>query len=430
MKTLTRNKWAVLIDYVGFGIGLTFAHTGTVLPAFAATLTDSKALIGLASTVWLGAWLLPQLFAANYLTSKPNKYRYMIIISAIGRPVFWLFALVLALGLFANQPTVLLIIFLLGLAWFAGTDAVVAIAWFDIFGKAMGPQDRGRLMGIGQVIDGILAIGAGLLVGYLLSENGLAYPYNYAAIFALAGTSFFFSWIGSVMMVEMPEAVLAAPPVTSIRDYLPKFLEVWRSDPTFARAVTVRLLTSISEMAAPFYIIHAVQVTKVGDGIVGSLAAVGSIGAALAGLLLGRVAARQGSHKVIQITSWLSIVPPILGLLVALLPTSPIFVIFYIACYLIIGMVNGSSMMGYFNYILDLAPPGYRPIYMGLANTLGGILVFAPVIGGWILDYSTSYSLLFILTMVGITVSAIMSLQLPPAPNRHADPVEEAAIAA
>jgi MFS family permease len=428
MKTLTRNKWAVLTDYVGFGIGLTFAHTGTVLPAFAATLTDSKALIGLVSAIWLGAWLLPQLFAANYLTAKPKKYRYMVIVSAIGRPVFWVLAIILALGIFSNYPTIMLVVLLVGLAWFSGTDAFVAIAWFDIFGKAMSPADRGRLIGIGQIIDGVLAIGAGLLVGFLLSENGLPYPYNYAVIFGLAGTAFFISWIGSVMMVEMPEAVVEVPPTMALKDYFPKLISVWRNDPVFARAIIVRLLTSITEMAAPFYIIHAVQVTRVGGGIVGSLAAVGSIGAVLAGLFLGRVAARQGSHRVIQITSWLSVIPPILGLVVAFAPVSSLFIVLYIGCYLIIGMVNGSSMMGYFNYILDLAPPGYRPIYMGLANTLGGILVFAPVIGGWILDYS-SYPLLFAVTLAGVTAAAVASLQLPPAKHLQAETVEENALA-
>ncbi|HLF00600.1 MAG TPA: hypothetical protein VI547_01395, partial [Anaerolineales bacterium] len=136
ISTQTRNWWAVFVDYVGFGVGLTFVHTGTVLPTFAATLTDSKALIGLVNAVWLGAWLLPQLFAANYLTSKPRKYGYMVWLSVVGRPMFWVFALMLALGWFAGQPMLLLIIFLLGLGWFAGTDAVVAICWFDIFGKA------------------------------------------------------------------------------------------------------------------------------------------------------------------------------------------------------------------------------------------------------------------------------------------------------
>jgi len=200
---------------------------------------------------------------------------------------------------------------------------------------------------------------------------------------------------------------------------------VWTNDKYFSRAITIRLLVGLSELAAPFYIIHATQVTKVGGSIVGSLAAVGSVGVALAGLLLGQVAARQGSHRVIQITAWLSIIPPVLGLVLSFLQVSPMFVWAYIACYLIIGMVNGSTMLGYFNYILDSAPPGGRPTYMGLANTLSGAIVAAPIVGGWILDYS-SYPILFALTLIGMLAAGAMAIGLKPVKHRVYSPNEAA----
>jgi MFS family permease len=426
ISTKSRNWWAVFVDYVGFGVGLTFAHKDTVLPAFVATLTDSKVLIGLAGTVWLGAWLLPQLFAANYLTNKPRKYGYMVWISAIGRPVFWVFAIILAAGWLKDSPALLLVLFFLGLAWFSGTDAVVAICWFDIFGKAMSPRERGQLIGVGQVVDGVLAIGAGALVAFLLSSNGPAYPYNYAAIYFLAGCAFFISWVAIVGMVELHEDVPSEPPVASLKMFLPKLVEVVQGDQRFSRVVLVRLLVGLSDMAAPFYIIHATQVMKVDVSVVGSLAAVGSIGSMLAGVWLGRVAARQGSHRVIQMTSILAVLPPLLGLLVVFLPPSPLFVWVYIACYLILGMVNGSSLLGFFNYILDLAPQGGRPLYMGLANTMVGLLVAAPVVGGWVLEHS-SYSLLFILTFIGVGASALAAFGLQPVEHHEPDQVEASA---
>jgi MFS family permease len=418
----TRNWWAVFVDYVGFGAGLTFAHTGTVLPAFAATLTNSKVLIGLVGTVWLGAWLLPQLFAANYLSNKPHKYGYMVRISAIGRPVFWLFALLLTFGWLKESPGLLLVLFLASLAWFSGTDAIVAICWFDIYGRALDPKERGQLIGVGQVVDGLVAIAAGALVAYLLSARGPAYPYNYATIFGLAGMAFLVSWIGITFMVEVPEDAPAGPPVTDWRQLWAKLLEVWKSEPRFSRAIWARLLLGLSEMAAPFYIIHATQVAHVDASLVGSLAAVGSIGSALAGLWLGRVAARQGSHRVIQLTTVLALVPPVLGLVVAFVSPSPLFIGLYIGCYLILGMVNGSSLLGYFNYILDLAPPGGRPIFMGIANTMGGLLVIAPALGGWVLENS-SYGVLFTLTLAGVVAATVVAAGLRPASHMVATPV-------
>src|SRR5262245_27086801 len=86
-----RNWMAFLGDYLGFGIGVMFASTTTTLPAFAATLTDSKVLIGAVSSVWAGGWLLPQIFAAHYLSDKPHKYPIMMKWQLIGRPAFPLF---------------------------------------------------------------------------------------------------------------------------------------------------------------------------------------------------------------------------------------------------------------------------------------------------------------------------------------------------
>jgi len=420
-KPSTRNWWAFFLDYVFFGVGLTFANQNTVLPAFVATLTDSKVLIGSASAVWLGAWLLPQLFAANFLSSKPKKYRYMIWGSAVGRPAFWLFALLLAWGGLSQWPLLILGVFLAGLGWFAMADAFVAIAWFDLFGKAMGSAERGKLIGLGQVVDGLGAIGAGWWVGYLLSENGPAYPLNYAAIFSLGGLCFFISFLGLTITVEIPEAVPEHLPAASWRDYWHRLSEVWRNDPSFVRVNVVRLLTGLSALASPFYILHATQEAGISPKAIGIFAATAPIGSMLAGLILGRVAATYGSHRVMQIVAWLAAIPPLLGLGLTLTQATAAHTWVYVVCYLIMGMIEGSLMLGFFNYILDLAPLGSRPIYMGLANTLGSLLVIAPILGGWILDVS-SYRVLFVLTLVGVAAAAVVALGLPKA--RHLLQVE------
>ncbi|MBI3240668.1 MAG: MFS transporter [Chloroflexi bacterium] len=428
-KPLPRNWWAFFLDYVTFGVGLTFASQNTVLPAFAATLTDSKVLIGSVSAVWLGAWLLPQLFAANFLAGKPRKYGYMVWGSFISRPIFFLFALLLVWGGLAKWPLLVLAIFLVGLGVFAAIDAFVAIAWFDLFGKAMGSAERGKLIGLGQVVDGLGAIGAGWLVGYLLSERGPAYPLNYAAIFGLGGLCFFISAAAIALIVEVPEAVPEHLPVAGWRDYWGRLADLWRDDPSFARVNIVRLLSGLSGLATPFYILHATQQAGINPEAIGAFAATAPIGSMLAGLILGRVVATRGSHRVIQIVSWLAFVPPLLGLGLTFIRATAAHTWVYVLCYLVIGMIEGSIMLGFFNYILDLAPPGKRPIYMGVANTLGSLLVIAPILGGWILDVS-SYGVLFGLTLVGVAASAVAAIGLPKVQHHVEAEIEAAELSA
>jgi hypothetical protein len=52
------------------------------------------------------------------------------------------------------------------------------------------------------------------------------------------------------------------------------------------------------------------------------------------------------------------------------------------------------------NYVLEIAPPGQRPTYTGLTNTLTGLLLPVPILGGWLLQ-STSYPVLFAVSAVG-----------------------------
>ena len=156
-----RNFGAVLADYTLFGVAIAFASPNTILPAFVRQLTDSPFLIGLNSTIQTAAWLFPQLVAANYLGGKAQKKRYILIPAAIGRPAFFVLVLALLLGA-ARYPALILSLLFVGMALFWATDALAAVAWFDVVAKSFPSKRRGRLFGLGQVLSGLLTVGAGL----------------------------------------------------------------------------------------------------------------------------------------------------------------------------------------------------------------------------------------------------------------------------
>jgi hypothetical protein len=64
-----------------------------------------------------------------------------------------------------------------------------------------------------------------------------------------------------------------------------------------------------------------------------------------------------------------------------------------------------------------LAPAGQRPTYIGLFNTISGVLVLLPTAGGLLLGVA-SYNALFALTAAVLAVAHVLSRRLPPA--RHA----------
>lgn len=418
-----RNWIAFLGDYLGFGTGLIFASTTTTLPAFAAALTENKVLIGAVSSVWAGGWLLPQIFAAHYLSDKPRKYPIMMKWQLIGRPAFPLFVVWLLLG-GARYPELTLGLFLLCIIIFMSTDALVALAFLDLLGKAMPADRRGRMIGIGQVLTGVIAVGAGALIQRILGPAGPGFPLNYTLIFGLASLGFAISTIACSLIVEAPEAVEARRP--SLREYVPQLGRLWRDDRRFSLVTLVRLLSGLGSLATTFYVVYATDWLRLPAAAVGLFAGAATIGTALSGLLLGVLADRYGTHRVVQVVTWAQFLVPVLALLCHLGVFGSAVGAIYPVLYVLLGIYEGSMMLGFLNFILEISPPGQRPTYMGLTNTLSGALVVVPMLGGFLLQ-RTSYPVLFAVTALGTLAAAIVALRLPnPRHNSLAEPTAQA----
>jgi MFS family permease len=142
------------------------------------------------------------------------------------------------------------------------------------------------------------------------------------------------------------------------------------------------------------------------------------LGTALAGVLLGLVADRAGTHRVIQIVTWCQFAVPALALLFSTGIFGPATGLLFPLLYVLMGIFDGSLLLGFLNYVLEISPPGQRPTYMGLTNTLSGLLVLVPLAGGWILEHA-NYPLLFVLAAVGTLAAALLALRLP-SPQRPA----------
>jgi MFS-type transporter involved in bile tolerance (Atg22 family) len=322
-----------------------------------------------------------------------------------------------------RYPTLTLVFFLITIAYFRITDSIVALAWFDLLGKALSPFMRARLLGLGQVTTGLAALGAGVVIRYVFSAQGPAFPYNYAVVIGLAGLCYTLSEVSCTFIVEVPEAVSERRP--SLREYLPQLASLLRQQAAFRRVTLVRLLAGLGALASTFYVLYATQVLALPPVTIGLFAGAATAGAALAGVLLGAVADRWGPQRVIQVITWCQFAVPLLALLIHLGVFGAAAGAVFPLLYVLMGVFDGSVMLGFLTYLLEIAPPGERPTYIGLTNTLSGLLVVVPLAGGWILEHS-SYPLLFGLAAVGILPAAVLALGLP---NPRRSPVAANALA-
>jgi len=412
-RHLRRNVAAFMADFGGFGGGFSFIHPTTVLPVLMRQLTSSAPLLGLLTTVWTGCWLLPQLPAGRWLSNKPRKKPVLILATAMGRPIL---LAVSALLIFArpSDSTVILIGLFLGVIIFRTTDAVASVGWFDIFGKAIPINRRGRVVSAGQILGGLLALGAAVIVRWALSPGGPQFPRNYALLFALAFGGMVVSWFGLITLVEPSEPIENS--ASQQMNVIAHAQHVVRDDRAFRLVTAVRLLTGLAGMALPFYAVHATRELGLPISFVGLVVAAQNIIAILASLGLGMVSERVGSARVIHISALASTTAPLLALILhalyALGSHVTLIGLGYLLAFAAISIVDNSFMLGYLNYVIEIAPPRERPAYVGLTNTISGVLIVLPLVGGALLQV-TSYPVLFGMAAMGAVLGLLLSTRLP-----------------
>lgn len=405
------NFLAFVVDYVFFGIAISFVRPASVLPAFVRQFTASAPVIGLVSTVWNGFWLLPQVVSARWINDKPRKKPYLMA-GMSGRVAFWIVALGLWLGLGRNPNATLVLLFVC-LALFTLTDGLASVAWFDMLARAIPVKRRGRLMGTAQIISGLAGLGVGWTISRILESARFPFPSDYALIFTLAGVAFIPSAIALTLLREpRMEKNGDGSDTTHPNGWFTPLVR----DPSFRRLMTCRVLVGMISLATPFYVVHATDVLSLSQGVVGSFVAAQQAAGVASGALLGLVSDRWGPAHAVRIGSAIAIIGPVFAL-VAHLADGGLLSRAYPLVYVALGVYQSSTMLGFYNYLLEIAPDDVRPSYIGLGNTILGVLTLSPTIGGWVLE-ATSYTALFSITIGLAALGFLLALRLEPiSPN-------------
>ncbi len=399
------NFVAFILDYVFFSVAISFANPNSLLPAFVGEFTRSAPVIGLVSTVWNGCWLIPQVVAARVINDKPRRKPYLMV-GISGRVAFWIVALALWLGL-AQYPAKTLVLFFVCLGLFTIPDGLASVAWFDMLARAIPVKRRGRLMGISQIISGLAGLGVGALITVILDSPTVPFPADYALIFTLAGAAFIPSTVALALLRETEIVVPQTDPEERSQD---GWLTPLREDPTFRRLMACRVLVGMVLLATPFYVVHATDVLSLPVSIVGGFVAAQQVASVAFGALLGLVSDRWGPSSTIRIGSAVSVVGPAFALLTHV-ADGGLLIRAYPLVYVALAAYQSSAMLGFYNYLLEIAPDSARPSYVGLGNTIMGGLTLAPMLGGWLLE-ATSYTFLFGITTGLACLGALTALGL------------------
>jgi MFS family permease len=409
MRSLKRNTTASLIDSGGFGAALGFIGYSTVLPTLALALSNSEPFVGLVTTIWMGLWLLPQLPAGRRLAGRPYNKPPLVRTAFISRLSLAFFAIALALNL---DKTVLAILLPITLIVFRGLDAVAAVAWFDVISKMFPPHVRGKILGWTQSSAFMAQFVSAFVVAWALGVSGPVYPYNYALLMGLAAVCVMGSWVAMTFYRE-PRSEVVSNPLAQLRlrDHVGHIL---KTDRAFRLNAIGRILIGGIGFAIPFYVVQATQILNVPADTIGLFLIAQTIGGVASSLTLGPISQKRGSHIVMRATMILGLIPPILALLLYLFARDSVTLatmgtaLIFVA----MGATDGSFLLGFLQHVIEIAPPGQRTAYTGLSNTIGGLTVIAPTIGGLLLQ-ATSFPALFIVTMLAPLAGLLVVMRIP-----------------
>ena len=407
MRDQKRTFFLGIVNGVMFNAGNVFLDPDMVFTWLLAQLGASKMIIGLVSPIRYGGWFFPQLFVSGYLQRQPRKlpfYRLMAMIRFVA--VSALIPVMLVMS-----PRWMVASFMILLTIYSISAGLAGIPFMDMVGRLIPPNRRGSFFAQRMFWGGVLALGAGQVVGWLLSEpDGLDFPANFAVIFVLGLVSLIISLGAWSLVHEEPEEVDR----THVRwtEQFAHGVRLLVEDRPYRTFVLMRLSLMLGQLAGPFYVVYAKEVLGVPARLVGTFITARAASAILSNPLWGWMSDHAGNRRLIQVTNVVGLSMPLVALGVGAMHeltdgmpwAGYLFTLVFVAA----GAFGTGSAIGNMNYLLDIAPPRRRPLYLGFTNTLFGIGIFTSALGGVIAEWA-GFTALMVIAAVLYSIALMLS---------------------
>lgn len=167
-------------------------------------------------------------------------------------------------------------------------------------------------------------------------------------------------------------------------------------------------------MATAFYVLNATHNAGLSLEAAGLFVSAQVAGSLAGGLLMGTIQDRWGPLTHMRIIIAISALPPAVALLCQpfLSALGPGVLYPYLLLYFALGIYMGSIGWPYFNWILEHAEEARRPLYIGMANTIGAVTMVTPALGGWVAR-TVSYTAVFALSLAFALAALLLSRSIP-----------------
>ncbi len=373
------------------GTAFRFAETlidpPLILTWFVSQLTSSNLLIGLVAPMGNAGWFLPQIFVSTRIQRMERKMPSYTL-AAVIRTIAWV--LLAAAVWLVDDPRLLLVGFFALYAIARLSAGLAGLTFFDVVAKTIPARRRGSFFAWRQLLGGLLGLGGGWIVKMLLNHPALPFPHGHAVLFLLYCAVMVPALTAFALIREPPGPVVAEP--VTLGEQLRRAGRLWRTDRVYRRYIAARLSLAMANIALPFYGIYAKNVLGAPEGMVG-IYVVARVGALLlSNLLWGRLSDERGNRLVMRLVSLGSGLAALsalalVGVMGLLRPQGAWLPYLALPLFFLDGAMLPAQILSGSNFLLELVPGAERPLYLGLSNTLMGVVVLISGLGGLVVDF-------------------------------------------
>jgi MFS family permease len=384
------------LDATFFWLGSSFIAPTTILPLYVSHFTDSRLAIGLLSTL-ASSWFLLQLFTANWVQRLPRKKVGVVNVGLFTErlPVFFMIPVAM---LSIRFPLLSLLLFFVVFAWHMIGAGAIGVSWQDMIAKIIPLDRRGRFFGIANFCGTVAGVLGATTAAWLLDRY--EFPRSYVFCFTAAAIFVFASWVFLALTRE--PAQINHEPAVSQREYWRRLPKILRTNSNFRRYLFSRIVVNLGGMATGFLTVYAVQRWQLPDSQAGYLTTSMLTGQALGHLLFGALSDRRG-HKLVLELGTLS---GTLAIGLANLATAPAW--FYVVFFLT-GACTASFMLSGMMITFEFSAPDVRPTYIGLNNTICGVVsAIAPLVGGGLAEVAGYRGMFAVAFWIGLAGFALL----------------------
>ncbi|MFA4028454.1 MAG: hypothetical protein GDYSWBUE_000334 [Candidatus Fervidibacterota bacterium] len=385
-----------VLNGVAFQLGFSLSHPSTVLVTFATRLVNSELGAGLIGTIAGAGWFLPQLFVVGYIESQRYKMPIYRFASTL-RLLSWAMMILTTVTFIGTSKVLTAICFFSLYAIFMLMGGVGGLAFMDIVTRIIPPRRRGAFWGARNLFGGLLGVLSGFIVKEILAmEKALPFPSNYMLLmlFSLISYAVAFSLF---MLIDEPPDLLTQPRLRFIWE-LKDLFKLLCDNRRFRLFILTRLILDSSSIAGPFYATFAIRVLGTHDSVMGTFLILQTATGLLLTPLWSYINDAKGCTTAMRACIFLLPVVPLtataISAISAMCGSSDWMLMAWMVIYALIGAISPAPAIAFTNYLLELAETERRPLLIASFNTIDGLVMFFPMLGGFIV-HSIGYHAVF-----------------------------------